>query len=508
MNIKEAKEQIKNTVKVYLSKDETGQYKIPVMHQRPVLLIGAPGIGKTAIMEQIARECGIGLVAYTITHHTRQSAIGLPVIEKKKFGEEQYTVTKYTMSEIISSIYEQMEGRGVKEGILFIDEINCVSETLAPTMLQFLQKKTFGMHEVPQGWIIVAAGNPPEYNKSVKEFDIVTLDRLKWIDVEPDYEVWKEYAYEQQVHGAILSYLDIKKDHFYEIRTTVDGKEFATPRGWEDLSKLMRVYEEMNIAIDENVIRQYLQHRKIAKDFANYVDLYKKYKEQYKVDDIVAGTIREETIEKVKEATFDEKLSLLGLLVDKLGQICYAALAQDLYVETLFGYLKEIKEQTAKEWRQNETISQLLEQFVLFEQEKWDRNKKFMTQEDRTAMKKAIDTVKGYERELEKSDIKQMQEGFLWIKQQFECVKEERIKAIEAGENALSFAFSFMERAFGVSQEMAIFVTNITSNLAIMTFIRENDCEPYYTYEEQLFFDKKQKDILDDIKQFETILRD
>lgn len=86
MNIKEAKEEIIHTVKAYTAKDEFGNYMIGTTHQRPVLLIGPPGIGKTAIMEQVARECGIGLVAYTITHHTRQSAIGLPIIEHKDFG--------------------------------------------------------------------------------------------------------------------------------------------------------------------------------------------------------------------------------------------------------------------------------------------------------------------------------------------------------------------------------------------------------------------------------------
>ena len=69
-----------------------------------------------------------------------------------------------------------------------------MSETLAPAMLQFLQCKTFGNHPVPAGWVIVAAGNPPEYNKSVRDFDVVTMDRVKKIEVEPDYEVWREYA--------------------------------------------------------------------------------------------------------------------------------------------------------------------------------------------------------------------------------------------------------------------------------------------------------------------------
>lgn len=275
MNIKEAKEEIIHTVKAYTAKDELGNYVIGINHQRPVLLIGPPGIGKTAIMEQAARECGIGLVAYTITHHTRQSAIGLPMIEHRDFGGKEYAVTEYTMSEIIGSVYTQIERTGLKEGILFIDEINCVSETLAPTMLQFLQGKTFGNHQVPEGWIIVAAGNPPEYNKSVKEFDIVTLDRVKRIDVTENLPVWKEYAYKAGIHGSIISYLDVKKENFYTVETTVEGKRFVTARGWEDLSQMIHAYEKLDIPVTEGVIAQYLQHPRIAKEFAAYMDLYK-----------------------------------------------------------------------------------------------------------------------------------------------------------------------------------------------------------------------------------------
>ena len=211
MDIKRAKQEIKDSIEAYLKKDAYGEYMIPAVRQRPILLMGPPGIGKTQIMEQIARECGIGLVSYTITHHTRQSAIGLPFIREKVYGGRTYSVTEYTMSEIIASVYDKMEETGLAEGILFIDEINCVSETLAPAMLQFLQCKMFGNQKVPEGWIIVAAGNPPEYNKSVREFDTVTLDRIRRIDVEENYGVWREYAYQADIHPAILSYLELRR---------------------------------------------------------------------------------------------------------------------------------------------------------------------------------------------------------------------------------------------------------------------------------------------------------
>ena len=69
MNIKRAKEEIKRSVRAYLAKDALGEYAIPAIRQRPILLMGPPGIGKTQILEQAARECGVALVSYTITHH-------------------------------------------------------------------------------------------------------------------------------------------------------------------------------------------------------------------------------------------------------------------------------------------------------------------------------------------------------------------------------------------------------------------------------------------------------
>ena len=85
MNIKEAKQEISHTLKAYLEKDELGNYCYALVRQRPILLMGPPGIGKTAIMEQVAKENQVGLVSYTITHHTRQSAIGLPRIREKLY---------------------------------------------------------------------------------------------------------------------------------------------------------------------------------------------------------------------------------------------------------------------------------------------------------------------------------------------------------------------------------------------------------------------------------------
>ena len=343
MNIKRAKQEITNTIKAYLARDAFGEYQIPPVRQRPILLMGPPGIGKTQIMEQIAAETGVGLIAYTITHHTRQSALGLPYIDHHTYDGQEYAVTSYTMSEILASVYDLMERTGVREGILFLDEINCISETLTPMMLQFLQCKTFGNQKLPEGWVIVAAGNPPEYNKSVREFDVVTLDRVKRIDVQEDYPVWKEYAYQRGLHSAVISYLDIRPDNFYKIEAAADGLQFATARGWEDLSALLTTYEALGLPVDREVVGQFIQLPRIAKDFANYLELYRKYQRVYRVDEIVAGQWEAVRTSEFAAAPFDEKLSVIGLILSRLSEHAHAAQRMDALTDALYVDLTRVK---------------------------------------------------------------------------------------------------------------------------------------------------------------------
>lgn len=314
MNIQEAKEEIKKTVRAYTARTAAGTFRIPVPRQRPVLLIGPPGIGKTAIMEQIAGECGVGLVSYTMTHHTRQSAIGLPVLTEKQFAGKEYTVTSYTMSEIIASVYEQMEKTGCRDGILFLDEINCVSETLMPAMLQFLQYKTFGSHQLPEGWVIVAAGNPPAYNRSVREFDTVTLDRVRCMNVEPDFTIWKHYAVERGLHPAVLSFLELRPERFYVMEPGEKG--FVTGRAWEDLSEILLTMEELELGVEEALFGQYLQDEDTATEFTFYYRLYEKWKKELKPEQILTGAADVPT--NLPSLPFDERLCIVWLLLQRI----------------------------------------------------------------------------------------------------------------------------------------------------------------------------------------------
>ncbi len=504
MNINEAKQEVKNAVRAYLEKDEAGQYEIPVEKQRPILLMGPPGIGKTAIMEQIAHELNINLVSYTITHHTRQSAIGLPMISEKTYGGKKYSVTEYTMSEIIASVYEQVEKSGISEGILFLDEINCVSETLAPTMLQFLQYKTFGSHRIPDGFIIVTAGNPPQYNKSVREFDIVTLDRVRQINIEEDFDAWKDYAYKMGVHGAIIAYLEIKKDNFYSIKTDVDGRTFVTARGWEDLSRVIKVHEKLGIEVDAGLTQQYLQNKEIADDFATYYELYKKYNELYKIPDILEGRFPEDK-ESIRKGSFDEKLSIISLLTDKLMDEfrAYAKeqAVQKILFETIkeFGKFSETEEPNAVdsiEWFKDRAG---IMQYTLEN----DRAAGMVSREDELTRSIAINSMSDCISYLSTATGKEpdLQSAFILAKNWFTKRENKRQEHIKTTGNHLSNSFSFLEETFGDpqslsgSQEMVIFLTELSSAYHSLKFVRETGNDAYYEYNKLLLLNDRKSEL-------------
>lgn len=440
MNIKRAKQEIRDTLEAYLLKDEEGNYMLPQVHQRPVLLLGAPGIGKTQIVEQVADEAGVALVAYTITHHTRQSAIGLPFIQERLYGDDQFHVTEYTMSEIVASVYEKMQKTGLKEGILFLDEINCVSETLAPAMLQFLQCKTFGNHKIPEGWLIVAAGNPPEYNKSVREFDVVTLDRVKRMDIQPEFDCWKEFAYKQGVHQAVISYLTARTGYFYKMENTVDGRFFATPRGWCDLSEILTVYEKLGKKLDRETIASYIQHPDVARDFSSYLALYEKYEKEYSAEEILAGKISEALLVKLSRASFDETISVVSFLLSRLGQEWKWIIQKEKKMLPVFKELKSLKQA-------------------------------------------GQDGTESYQ---------DKKAAFLADKAELDAKERKAAEMLE-------HAFDFMEAAFAGRQEMVIFLTEMNLNSNCVAFLQKYNCERYHRYNRDLLLDGEEREILREI---------
>ena len=487
MNIKEAKDAVKKAVKIYLEKDANGEYRVPVVRQRPLFLVGAPGLGKTAIMEQVAAELDIALVSYSMTHHTRQSAIGLPYLKEVTYDGKAYTKSEYTMSEIIASVYDTIQKSGKKEGILFLDEINCVSETLAPAMLLFLQYKRFGNQSVPEGWVVVTAGNPPQFNKSVKEFDVATMDRLKMVQIDPSFTVWKEYAYNAGVHPAILAFLELNEKYFYSIRTTVNGKEYITARGWEDLSTEIQAYERNGFPVTQELISEYITDMNCVRKFAVYYDLFKKYRVDYAVADILAGKSITEAAAKASDAKYDERLSIISMLMEVIGQDAKSVVSEYHALQGVVKMLRRMKKNTEKS-----VYEQLVDQIsALHEEMEKAKAASALSSEKKQLYLREIALLDSYRAAAEPASEK---DQFKLVKAAYSKDVAKLDKMQKKEEMSMTSAFGFVESAWGNDQEMTLFVTELTLNRYVAEYISTYSNEEYYKHNAGLLvYDEKAK---------------
>lgn len=482
MNIREAKGEIIRTVEMYLDKNEFGEYTIPVSRQRPIFMTGAPGIGKTAVIQQVASELDLALVSGSMRHHTRQSAQGRPVIKARDHDGTQICVSEYTISEIIAAVYRVMEDSGKKEGILFLDEINCVPEALEPAVRQFLRYKTLGNRQVPEGWVVVTAGSRPEYSRSVREFDISDMDRLKRMDITEDFSVWKQYAYQQGIHSAVITFLELHPQWFYSIRSTEEGMQYVTARGWEDLSTAIRLYEKKGFEITGRLIGQYITDEEIAEEFGSSYGLYRKCRADYRIADILSGKAGKEIVQKSQQAEREERYSILGLILEMLGEGFRKSVSRERILQMVERALGSMKKGVKEE---RLPVSLLL-------QEQTDRLRgrlrertaaNSITAGEREQYLAALRTLEEYKKN---PDTGAPQKDFDKIKKQFSREARLHEKQNAQVKSMPEAALSFIEEAWGKEhQEMAFFLTALASWADSPAYISQWGREASFRYEQE-----------------------
>ena len=330
-SVNEAKQEIKNSISVYMKKDETGRYILPEYKKNPFYLVGAPGIGKTEMVKQIAQELDLGFFATSVTHHTRNSMLGLPVITEQDWGK----YTEYTMPDILAQV-EKRQLAGEKEGILLIDEFASMSEALVAPMLAFLQSKSVGNHTLPEGWVIILCSNPPEFNETAREFDAAVMDRVRLMNIEYSKEDFLKYARTHKMHPIILDYLKQQDEGGYICRRTGGKSEIVTARGWENLSDCLYGYEKLEKDISEKLIYQFIKSEKTATEFYRFYLTNKTVFSVKEVEGILKGEGMEKSLGKIRKYSYMKKLQSLNYILDTVSGKCQSRMEN-------YDLLKEIK---------------------------------------------------------------------------------------------------------------------------------------------------------------------
>jgi hypothetical protein len=273
----------------------------------------------------------------------------------------------------------------------------------------------------------------------------------------------------------------------------MDGKRFVTARGWEDLSQVMKVYEKLGLPVTFDFVVQYLQDEEIARDFAAYYELYNKYRNVYRIEDILAGEVPESAA-ALKDAPFDEKLSLLGLLIERLGQEFLAYVRQREEQQALLAQLQYLR-QDMKE--KKEPAREILSRQIESCSTKTAHGKKAGLL-DREAER----TARGVQQAMEACLQKLAAEGtgeakndFGLVKAIFDAREASRRQQIEAAGEHLTNAFAFLARVFGEGQEMVIFLTELSAGYYSLQFVRDCGNEAYYKYNRLLLLKDRREEL-------------
>lgn len=303
-----------------------------------------------------------------------------------------------------------------------------------------------------------------------------------------------DYGWKQEVHGAVISYLSIKKDRFYCVEDTPEGNNFVTARGWEDLSELLKSYEYLGVEITESLVVQFLQKEDTARDFAAYYQLYKKYGSDYGISGILPGEtdkhIFKEKTAMAARGSFEERFTVVNLLVAALN--CEAAEYEqkNQEIHALYSMLSYLKNFLSGKDR----IS-AAEEF-LHSQKNSIRIKvqaELISSKERKLQEYAVKTIEEYYLAVREEHITDAMEGIEKIR----CLFAQEPKLLESLADKmtkkLKKAFDFVEEAFGDGQEMVLFVSEITANSRLSGFIGTYGCEPYFYYSEKLLSGRREK---------------
>lgn len=311
---------------------------------------------------------------------------------------------------------------------------------------------------------------------------------MRKIDIEADLEAFRSYARTRHIHPFILSYLELRPQNFYRIENDVDGMQFVTARGWEDLSYLIYSYEALSIPVDEDIIHQFLQHEDIAKDVAAYYDLYQKYRDEYDISRILTGEVKTSIFERLFRASFDERLSCVELLTGGLHNYIAVAMEKDRITTECYEFLKKYRKglgaltdnvsagaadagNSSDSEPQSRTASGS-DSWQLWQQMLSERDNTFALTE-KTGLVSPEDKKQHLEvmellREWTPDTVASPKEAFGQVKAGFDKLCEQRTDAISQASKALNYSFTFMEDAFGEGQEMVIFVTELTDRKSVV----------------------------------------
>lgn len=232
----------------------------------PVLFRGAPGVGKSTIVRQVAKDLGIGFVDVRLAQLERVDVSGLPSVEN---GTTCWNVPSFW----------PREGKG----IILLDEITSCPPDVQVAAYQIVLERAISNsnYKIPDGWYIVAAGNRVEDRAVAKVMSAALANRFMHSDIEANAEQWVKWAAKNDIHPSVIGFINYLPSHLFEMDGQNVERGWPSPRSWERVSTMIPLYND-----NEDILRkvvyglignkvgvEFMEFHRINKSFVNVLKL-------------------------------------------------------------------------------------------------------------------------------------------------------------------------------------------------------------------------------------------
>lgn len=258
-------------IAVSVTQNELSEILLNIAPVRPVFIWGAPGIGKSALVEKFAEDVGLPWVSLLGSQLAPEDIIGIPQIK----GE----TSEFLPPKMIAR----------KEPyVLFLDELNACSQEVQKAFYSLIHEKRIGEYHLPEGSIVIGAGNRAQDSAIVKTMSSALVNRMFHVQLKADVKQWLSWAYQNGIHSWVTDYITQRPDHLFSEPPKTE-EPYSTPRSWHMLSDALKEYGAGEKEVPEDVLRLLAYGCISAKHAGMFLAYTKQLGNKHLLNDIIKG---------------------------------------------------------------------------------------------------------------------------------------------------------------------------------------------------------------------------
>ena len=209
-----------------LTPSQLADFLLNVATARPVFIWGAPGIGKSSLVQEFAHSVGLECVSLLGSQLAPEDLIGVPqIVDGKSHFCPPATIARD------------------QPYCLFLDELNACTHEVQKAFYSLIHDRRLGEYELPDGSIVIGAGNRAQDSAIVKPMSSALINRMVHVQLKASHRDWLAWAARSSIHPLVIEYIQTRPDHLWSQPPKTE-EPFSTPRSWHILSDAMNAFGE------------------------------------------------------------------------------------------------------------------------------------------------------------------------------------------------------------------------------------------------------------------------